>query len=171
MEFYNLSAFCNTRFYAPNDAPNPQGGEGGGTITLPVKKVEDALIEAHNSTADKTKEELQEEINRLKEEIKNSNIDPADKETIAKFNLTTDDLAIIGLLIAFLAVVNGPAAIPFGAFLTIAAGLDIKSSELGQYSKRAKELQKENPQEAPGTDPKNPESSQPFITQRQPGVG
>ena len=136
MKIYDLGAFCNTRAYTP-----------GQEVTLPVgeevkEAVKEALKEAEKNP--NTPQKIQEGIQKLKDEERNNII------STTNFNLTTDDVAIIALLTAFLAVINGPGgAITFGAFLTIAAGLDSKYSETAQDL--LKKIPSPNPQGADAT--------------------
>ena len=111
MKFYDLGAFCNTRAYTPE-----QG------VSLPVsEEVRTALEKAKNKS--NTTQQIKEGLEKLNDEERNNII------STTNFNLTTDDVAIIALLTAFLAVINGPGgAITFGAFLAIAAGLYSKYS-------------------------------------------
>ncbi len=119
MKFYDLGAFCNNKTYAPGGDVNLPAGEEN-AVTLAVGEAE----ENPNKP-----QEIQEGLQKLKDEERKNIID------ITNFNLTTDDVAMIALLTAFLAVINGPSgAITFGAFLAIAAGLDSK------YSETAKDL-------------------------------
>lgn len=145
MNFYNLGAFRNAIYYAPSEAVTDVAlptGEENADVTLVVKE---ALKNAEQNP--KTREELEEKIKQLSPEKQN---DINDIISTTNFSLTTDDVAIIALLTAFLAVINGPGgAITFGAFLTIAAGLDSKYSETAQDL--LKKIPSPNPQDADAT--------------------
>ena len=154
MKIYDLGAFCNTRAYTPGQKVTLPVGEEvkeAQEVTLPVgeevkEAVKEALKEAEKNP--NTPQKIQEGIQKLKDEERN-NINII---STTNFNLTTDDVAIIALLTAFLAVINGPGgAITFGAFLTIAAGFGLDS----KYSETAQDLLKKipspNPQGADAT--------------------
>ena len=136
MKFYDLGAFCNNKTYAPDeDVALPAGEENA--VTLAVKKALEDAEKIPNTT-----QQIQEGIQKLNDEERNTII------STTNFNLTTDDVAIIALLTAFLAVINGPGgAITFGAFLAIVAGLD------STYSETAKDLLEKIP---PSPNPKTP---------------
>ena len=141
MKIYDLGAFCNTRAYTPGQEVTLPVGEKVKEVTLPVgEAVKEALKEAEKNP--NTPQKIQEGIQKLKDEERNNII------STTNFNLTTDDVAIIALLTAFLAVINGPGgAITFGAFLAIVAGLD------STYSETAKDLLEKIP---PSPNPKTP---------------
>ena len=118
MSYYDLTSFCNTIFYFP-----PNDVALSATEDAERSGIETTLTEAVKQDP-KAPEELTQELGKLSPEKQK---DIKDILGITNFNLTTDDVAIIALLTAFLAVINGPGvAITFGAFLAIAAGLDSK---------------------------------------------
>ena len=128
MSYYDLTSFCNTIFYfPPNDVTLSvtEDAEQSGIETTLTEAVKKALENAEKIP--NTTQQIQEGIQKLNDKERNNIISTTD------FNLKTDDVAIIALLTAFLAVINGPGgAITFGAFLAIVAGLNSKYSETAQ---------------------------------------